>query len=58
MLQWIHANVFGWWTDGPARLELALEFYRPVGALVSSHAIFRVSWRIVSSQMKIDKRRD
>jgi hypothetical protein len=44
MLQWIHANVFGWWTDDPARLELALdEFYRPVDELVSSDAIFRVS---------------
>jgi hypothetical protein len=44
MLQWIHVNVFGWWTDDPARLELALdEFYRPVDELVSSDAIFRVS---------------
>ena len=44
MLQWIHVNVFGWWTDDPARLELALdEFYRPVDQLVSSDAIFRVS---------------
>ena len=44
MLQWIHVNVFGWWTDDPARLELALdEFYSPVDELVSSDAIFRVS---------------
>ena len=44
MLQWIHVNVFGWWTDDPARLELALdEFYRPVDELVASDAIFRVS---------------
>jgi Protein of unknown function (DUF4238) len=44
MLRWIHVNVFGWWTDDPARLELALgEFYRPVDELVSSDAIFRVS---------------
>jgi Protein of unknown function (DUF4238) len=44
MLQWIHVHVFGWWTDDPARLELALdEFYRPVDELVSSGAIFRVS---------------
>ena len=44
MLQWIHTNVFGWWTDDPTRLELALdEFYRPVEELVSSDAIFRVS---------------
>lgn len=44
MLQWIHVNVFGWWTDDPARLELALdEFYRPVDELVASGAILRVS---------------
>jgi hypothetical protein len=44
MLQWIHVNVFGWWTTDPARLELALdEFSRPVDELVSSGAIFRVS---------------
>jgi len=44
MVQWIHVNVFGWWTDDPARLELALdEFYKPVEELISSGAIFRVS---------------
>ena len=44
LLQWIHINVFGWWTADPARLELALdEFYRPAEELVSSGAIFRVS---------------
>lgn len=44
MLQWIHVNIFGWWTGDPARLELALdEFYRPVDELVSSGAVFRVS---------------
>jgi hypothetical protein len=44
MLQWIHVNVFGWWTNDPERLELALdEFYRPVDELVASDAVFRVS---------------
>ncbi len=44
VLQWIHVNVFGWWTNDPARLDLALdEFYRPVDELVSSDTIFRVS---------------
>jgi hypothetical protein len=44
ILQWIHVNIFGWWTDDPARLERALdEFYMPVDELVSSDAIFRVS---------------
>jgi hypothetical protein len=44
LLEWIHVNVFGWWTDDPARLELALdEFYRPVDELVASDAVFRVS---------------
>jgi hypothetical protein len=44
MLRWIHVNVFGWWTDDPARLELALDqFYGPVEQLIASDAIFRVS---------------
>ena len=44
LLQWIHVNAFGWWTDDPARLELALdEFYRPVDELVASDAVFRIS---------------
>ncbi|MDQ2874851.1 MAG: DUF4238 domain-containing protein [Actinomycetota bacterium] len=44
MLQQIHVSAFGWWTDDPARLELALdEFYRPVDELVASDAVFRVS---------------
>lgn len=44
MLQWIHVNLFGWWTNDRARLELALdEFYRPVEELIASDAIFRVS---------------
>jgi hypothetical protein len=44
LLQWIHVNIFGWWTSDRARLELALdEFYKPVSDLVASDAIFRVS---------------
>jgi hypothetical protein len=44
MLQWFHVSAFGWWTDDPARLELALdEFYKPMEYLISSGAIFRVS---------------
>jgi hypothetical protein len=44
MLQWIHENLFGWWTDDPSRLELALdEFYKPADELIASDAIFRVS---------------
>jgi Protein of unknown function (DUF4238) len=44
LLQWIHVNVFGWWTSDPARLELTLdEFYKPVDELVASDAVFRVS---------------
>jgi len=44
MLQWFHVNAFGWWTDDPARLELAVdEFYKPMENLIASGAIFRVS---------------
>lgn len=44
MLQWIHVNIFGWWTADPNRLELALDkFYGPADELIASDAIFRVS---------------
>ena len=44
MLEQMHVDVFGWWTDDPSRLELALdEFYKPVEDLIASDAIFRVS---------------
>lgn len=44
MLQWFHVNAFGWWTNDPARLVLALdEFYKPMENLIASGAIFRVS---------------
>jgi hypothetical protein len=44
MLEWFHVSAFGWWTNDPARLELALDhFYKPMEKLVSSGAFFRVS---------------
>lgn len=44
LLQQIHVNVFGWWTNDTERLELALdEFYKPIDELVASDALFRVS---------------
>ena len=55
MSQWIHVNVFGSWTDHPARLELALdELYRPVDELVASDAIFRVSLKDRFQRVRAD----